>query len=78
MQITGLMARKNYVNSLAKADFVIHPNLDHFSSFDFNNSDKMIQLGYNTTWALMDDLKRAIKHRNRFLNRCARALRKRA
>jgi NTE family protein len=77
MQITGLMARKNYISSLARADFVIHPNLDHFSSFDFNNSDKMIQLGYNTTWALMDDLKKVIKRRNSFWGRCARVFRKR-
>ena len=78
MQITGLMARKNYVKSLAKADFVIHPNLDHFSSFDFNNSDKIIQLGYNTTRGLIEDLKKAIKHRNRFGVRLVRALRRRA
>ncbi len=78
MQITGLMARKNYIKSLAKADFVIHPNLDTFSSFDFNNSEKMIQLGYNTTWALMDDLKKVIKHRNSFWSRCTRSLRKRS
>jgi hypothetical protein len=65
MQITGLMARKNYVLSIEKADHLIHPNLDGFSSFDFNNSDKIIELGYNTTKALVGDLRSKLERRGR-------------
>jgi NTE family protein len=57
MQVTGLMARKNYVGSIKKADVLIHPNLDRFSSFDFNSSDKIIEMGYNATMAQLGDLR---------------------
>lgn len=75
MQVTGLMARKNYVYSLQQADFVIHPNLDGFSSFDFNNSDKMIELGYNTARGRMDELNRAIDRKRSLWRRLAGYLR---
>jgi len=65
MQITGLMARKNYVHSMKKADFLIHTNLDRFSSFDFNSSANIIELGYNTTKALVADLRVTIARRKR-------------
>jgi predicted acylesterase/phospholipase RssA len=58
IQVTGLMARKNYVISKEKADFVIHPNLDRYGSFDFDNSDKMIELGYTTTKTQIAQLRR--------------------
>jgi NTE family protein len=77
MQVTGLMARKNYVHSLARADYVIHPNLDGFSSFDFNNSRKMMELGYNTAREVIEDLQRAIARRNSVWMRCLRSLRDR-
>ncbi len=65
MQITGLMARKNYRESITLADCLIHPNLDGFSSFDFNSSDRMMELGYNTTRAAMDGLRRELKRKRR-------------
>lgn len=48
MQITGLMAHRNYVISELQADVVVRPNLDHYSSFDFEHAGDMIELGYNT------------------------------
>lgn len=75
MQITGLMARKNYVKSIEKADLLIHPNLDGFSSFDFNNSDKIVELGYNTTKALVGDLRRKLERSGRPWMRLRRKLR---
>jgi len=75
MQITGLMARKNYVKSIEKADVLIHPNLDGFSSFDFNNSAKIVELGYNTTRALVGDLRRKLVRSGRPWMRLWRKLR---
>jgi NTE family protein len=56
MQITGLMARKNYLISSQKADFLIHPDLDHYSAFDFESSDQLIDAGYRLTKNMIPDL----------------------
>lgn len=76
MQVTGLMARKNYLRSMELADVVIHPNLDRFSSFDFNSSDKIVQLGYNTAKMMIGDIRRELKHKGRIWSRLMRKLRR--
>lgn len=48
VQITGLIARKNYPVSERLANFVIHPNIDPYSSFDFEHAGEMIEIGYDT------------------------------
>lgn len=48
VQITGLIARKNFPISERLANFVIHPNVDAYSSFDFDHSEEMIEIGYDT------------------------------
>jgi NTE family protein len=48
VQITGLIARKNYPVSERLASFVIHPNVDSYSSFDFDHSEEMMEIGYDT------------------------------
>jgi NTE family protein len=68
MQITGLMARKNYVISEKRADFIIHPNLDPFSSFDFDKSDRIIEIGYETAHRLIDDLRKEWRRQSGFLH----------
>ncbi|MDH4035947.1 MAG: patatin-like phospholipase family protein [Candidatus Krumholzibacteria bacterium] len=57
VQVTGLMARKNFPISEQKADFVVHPNVDAYSSFDFDHSAEMIEIGYDATKRLIADLK---------------------
>jgi NTE family protein len=57
VQVTGLMARKNFPVSEAKADFVIHPNVDAYSSFDFDHAAEMIEIGYDATRRVLADLK---------------------
>ena len=47
-EITGLIARKNYPISERLASFVIHPNVDAYSSFDFDHAEEMIEIGYDT------------------------------
>ncbi|HEX5131526.1 MAG TPA: patatin-like phospholipase family protein [Candidatus Krumholzibacteria bacterium] len=57
IQVTGLMARKNFPISEQKASFVIHPNVDAYSSFDFEHSAEMIEIGYDATKRVVADLK---------------------
>jgi hypothetical protein len=76
MQITGLMARKNYLHSIELADFVVHTNLDKFSSFDFNSSEKTIEMGYTTTKEMIGDLRSEIKRKGRLWNRLFRKRRR--
>jgi NTE family protein len=64
MQITGLMARKNYLVSAQKADFLIHPDIDGYSSYNFDNSDELIEVGYRLTRDMIPDLKRAWQKRS--------------
>ena len=47
------------------ADVIIHPNLDGYSSFDFNHSANIIELGYNTTKALIGDVRRQLARKSR-------------
>jgi len=48
VQITGLVARKNFPISESLASFVIHPNVDAYSSFDFEHAEEMIEIGYDS------------------------------
>ncbi len=57
VQVTGLMARKNFPVSEAKANYVVHPNVDAYSSFDFDHAAEMIEIGYDATRRVVDDLK---------------------
>lgn len=75
IQVTGLMARKNYVISEQKADIVVHPNLDPFGSFDFENSQTMIDIAYQATRAAIQDIRDAMAQRTRRWARLLRTLR---
>ena len=57
VQITGLMARKNFPISVAKSHFVVHPNVDAYSSFDFDHAAEMIEIGYDATRRVVADLR---------------------
>lgn len=69
MQLTNIMAKKNYVRSELEADFVIHPDLDMFGSFDFDNTRTMIDLGYREAMRAMPALYDAWKRRSGLLAR---------
>ncbi|MFH1755216.1 MAG: patatin-like phospholipase family protein [Candidatus Latescibacterota bacterium] len=56
MQITGLMARKNYEISAQKADFLIHPDIDGYSAFDFHSSEELIDISYQLARKLLPEL----------------------
>ena len=57
VQITGLMARKNFPLSVAKSHFVVHPNVDAYSSFDFEHAAEMIEIGYDATRRVVAQLR---------------------
>jgi NTE family protein len=57
VQITGLMARKNFPISVAKSHFVVHPNVDAYSSFDFEHAAEMIEIGYDATRRVVAQLR---------------------
>lgn len=69
MQITGLMARKNYEISAKKADFLIHPDIDGYSAFDFHSSQELIDIAYRLTRELVPELKVAWEKKSGFWSR---------
>jgi len=74
VQVTGLMARKNFPLSEAKADFVVHPNVDAYSSFDFDHAAEMIEIGYDATRRLVADLKEKLEKSESLPQRIVRKL----
>jgi len=69
MQITGLMARKNYESSAKKADFLVHPDIDGYSAFDFHSSEELIDIAYRLTRELIPKLKTDMEKKNGFWHR---------
>ncbi len=69
MQITSLMAKKNYMNSVKNADFLIHPDIDGYSAVDFNSSADIIEESYRFTRELIPELKKAWLKKSSFLRR---------
>jgi len=64
IHIMGLVAKTNYVISRERADMLIHPQMDPFSPFDFDTSEKLIELGYETTKNLIPEIKRKWKRKS--------------
>jgi NTE family protein len=69
MQLTNIMAKKNYLISEQKADFLIHPDLDEFSSFDFDNARTLIDIGYSEAGLALAELHRAWKRKSGWRSR---------
>lgn len=69
MQLTSIMAKKNYIDSEREADFLVHPDLSDFSSFDFDSAGTMIDLGYREARRVMPALRDAWKRKSGFLAR---------
>ena len=64
IHITGLVAKTNYVHSIEKADVLIHPDMDEFSSFDFDSSERLIEVGYETTRERIPEIKEKWRHKS--------------
>jgi NTE family protein len=64
MQLTGIMAKRNYLESEKAADFIIRPNLDEFSAFDFENAATFMNLGYQEAKRNLPRLRREWKRKS--------------
>ncbi len=69
MQVNNLVARQNMRRSVQYADFLIEPDLTEFSAFDFDNSEKLIELLYDLTKSKIEDIKTAYNDKNKLINR---------
>jgi len=71
----GLVAKTNYVISTKKPDILVHPDMDGYSSFDFDTTEDAIELGYRTTLELVPHIKKEWRAKSsrfrRFINRIA-------
>ncbi|UCG52189.1 MAG: patatin-like phospholipase family protein [Candidatus Latescibacterota bacterium] len=74
IHITGLVARTNYVVSMRKADILIHPDMDDFSPFDFEPSERLVKAGYDATVRMIPDIVKAWKRKNSRLRRLLRRM----
>jgi len=59
-QATSIMSLPRLQEELKQADYVITPNLQKFSSTDFNRASDLIALGETTAESLMVDIKKLI------------------
>lgn len=64
IHVMGLVAKTNYVISESKADVLIHPDMDGFSPFDFDTSEQLIEVGYETTRQLIPEIKEKWKQKS--------------
>ena len=69
MQVNNLVAKQNMRRSVQYADFLVEPDLTEFSAFDFDNSEKLIELLYDLTKSQIDDIKTAYNDKNKLFNR---------
>ncbi|MFQ5510516.1 MAG: patatin-like phospholipase family protein [Candidatus Krumholzibacteriia bacterium] len=74
IHIMGLVAKTNYVVSMEQADVLIHPYTDQYSPFDFDTSEQLIDLGYDTTKALIPEIKKKWKQKSSRLQRIIKKL----
>ena len=69
MQVNNLVAKQNMRQSTQYADFLIEPDLTGFSAFDFDNSEKLIELLYQLTKSKIDEIQEAYNNKNKLFNR---------
>ena len=69
MQVNNLVAKQNMRQSIQYADFLIEPDLTGFSAFDFDNSEKLIELLYQLTKSKIDEIQQAYNNKNKLFNR---------
>jgi NTE family protein len=74
IHIAGLVAKTNYIISREKADVLIHPNMEGFSSFDFDTSEELIEVGYDMTRDLIPEIRRQWKRKSSKVHRILQRL----
>ncbi len=72
MQLITLISRQNLSVSLKHADYVIAPDIDDFSAFDFGPTEELMLLGYETATQHTDRIKQSIEKKQKAWSRfCA-------
>lgn len=69
IQFTSMVARQNVGRSVALADYVLHPDVDSYSPFDFSSAGELIELGYRFTKERVEDIKREWRRKSGPLGR---------
>ena len=69
MQVNNLVAKQNMRQSVQYADILLEPDLTGFSAFDFDNSEKLIELMYQLTKSKIDEIEEAYNSKNKLFNR---------
>ena len=69
MQVNNLVAKQNMRQSVQYADILLEPDLTGFSAFDFDNSEKLIELMYQLTKSKIDEIQEAYNSKNKLFNR---------
>jgi len=69
IQFISMVARQNVGPSVRRADYVIHPDVDAYSPFDFSAAGELIELGYRFTLQHADDIKREWRRHSRWTGR---------
>ena len=69
MQVNNLVAKQNMRQSVQYADVLLEPDLTGFSAFDFDNSEKLIELMYQLTKSKIDEIQQAYNSKNKLFNR---------
>lgn len=69
IQFTSMVANQNVGRSVDKADYILHPEVDSYSPFDFSAAQDLIDLGYRFTLARVDDIRREWRRKSSLLGR---------
>lgn len=77
IQFTSMVARQNVGHSVSRADYVLHPDVDDYSAFDFSAAADLIELGYQYTTARIDDIKREWRRKSGWLGKLKTLIKKR-
>lgn len=77
IQFTSMVANQNVARSVARADYILHPDIDGYSALDFSAATELIDLGYRFTLARADDIHREWRRKSSLLGRLRRFLRSR-
>lgn len=69
IQFISMVARQNVGRSISRADYVIHPDVDDYSPFDFSAAGELIDLGYRFTKEHLEEIRREWRRRSRWTGR---------
>ena len=63
-QVTSIMTADQLADQLSRADHIIEPPLEAFTSTDFENIDSLIDIGYRTGLAAADEIIEKLSRKN--------------